>query len=69
MLIAKHEEVEKENTALVAKLVATRHIKHNLVGTNWKALEEADPILQHFIKWVRLRDARMPGDKNTDHHT
>ena len=45
MLIAKHEEVEKENAALVAQLVATRHIKHNLVGTNWKALQEADPIL------------------------
>ena len=38
MLIAKHEEVEKENAALVAQLVATRHIKHNLVGTDWKAL-------------------------------
>ena len=45
MLIAKHEEVKKENTALVAQLVATRHIKHNLVRTNWKALQEADPIL------------------------
>ena len=45
MLIAKHEKVEKENTALVAQLVATRSIKHNLVGTDWKALQEADPIL------------------------
>ena len=34
MLIAKHEEVEKENTTLVAQLVATKHIKHNLVGTD-----------------------------------
>ena len=34
MLITKHEEVEKENAALVAQLVATRHIKHNLVGTD-----------------------------------
>ena len=38
MLITKHEEVEKENAALVAQLVVTRHIKHNLVGTDWKAL-------------------------------
>ena len=52
MLITKHEEVEKENTALVAQLVVTRHIKHNLVGTDWKALQEADPILQHVLKWV-----------------
>ena len=33
MLIAKHEEVEKENATLVAQLVVTRHIKHNLVST------------------------------------
>ena len=38
MLITKHEEVEKENAALVAQLVVTRHIKHNLVGTDWKSL-------------------------------
>ena len=45
MLITKHEEVEKKNAALVAQLVVTRHIKHNLVRTDWKALQEADPIL------------------------
>ena len=45
MLIAKHEEVEKENAALVAQLVATRHIKHNLVRTNWRALQDTDHIL------------------------
>ena len=45
MLITKHEEVEKENAALVAQLVMTRHIKHNLVRMDWKALQEADPIL------------------------
>ena len=64
MLIAKHEEVEKENTALVAQLVATRHIKHNLVGTDWKALQEADPILKHVLKWVRLNDGKTKADKN-----
>ena len=45
MLITKNEEVEKENAALVAQLVAARHIKHNLVGTDWKVLQQADPIL------------------------
>ena len=65
MLIAKHEEVEKENAALVAQLVATRHIKHNLVITDWKALQEANPILRHVLKWVcmmgELKLTRMPG--------
>ena len=72
MLIAKHEEVEKENAALVAQLVVTRHIKHNLVGTDWKALQEADPILQHVLKWVRWNDGRTKADKNArnaDRHT
>ena len=44
MLISKHEEVKKENAALVAQLVVTRHIKHNLVSTDWKALQEAAPF-------------------------
>ena len=64
MLIAKHEEVEKENAALVAQLVATRQIKHNLVRTDWKALQEADPILRHVLKWVRRNDGRTKADKN-----
>ena len=72
MLIAKHEEVEKENATLVAQLVATRHIKHNLVGTDWKALQEADPILKHVLKWVHQNDGRTKADKdakNADHCT
>ena len=72
MLIAKHEEVERENAALVAQLVATRHIKHNLVRTDWKALQEAGPILQHILKWVRRRDGRTKANKNArnaDHRT
>ena len=72
MLIAKHEEVEKVNAALVAQLVATRHIKHNLVGTDWKALQKADPILRHVLKWVRQNDGRTKADKNArnaDHCT
>ena len=71
-LITKHEEVEKENTALVAQLVVTRHIKHNLVRTDWKALQEADPILRHVLKWVCQNDGRIKANKNarnTDCHT
>ena len=43
MLIAKHEEVEKENTALVAQLVVTRHIKHNLVAQTGKHCRRQTP--------------------------
>ena len=64
MLIAKHEEVEKENATLVAQLVVTRHIKHNLVGTDWKALQEADHILWHVLKWVHQNDGKTKADKN-----
>ena len=64
MLIAKDEEVEKENATLVAQLVVTRHIKHNLVGTDWKALQEADPILKHILKWVCRNDGRTKANKN-----
>ena len=39
-------------------LVPMKHIKHNLVGTNWKALLEADPIL-----------SRSKNDKNADYRT
>ena len=45
--------------------MATRHIKHNLVSTDWKALQEADLILQHVLKWVHWNDGRTKADKNT----
>ena len=64
MLIPKHEEVKTENAALVALLVATRHIKHNLVRTEWKSLQEADPILRHVLKWVHQNDGRTKAGKN-----
>ena len=66
MLIARHKEVEKENAALVTQLVVTRRIKHNLVSTDWKALQEADPILKHVLKWVHWNDGRTKADKNAD---
>ena len=48
-LIAKHEEVERQID--LAKLVTMRNVKHNLMGTNWKALQEKDPILWHVLAW------------------
>ena len=38
-LIKKHEEIEEQNAIHLANLVAMKHIKHNLTGTNWKALQ------------------------------
>ena len=49
-LIERHIEVEEQNTLHLADLVATRHVKHNLMGTNWKALQEADPIIGQVLK-------------------
>ena len=49
-LMKKHEEIEKQNTIHLANLVAMKHVKHNLMGTNWKALQEADPIISHVLK-------------------
>ena len=48
----------------MAQLVVTRHIKHNLVGTDWRALQEGDPILQHVLKWVRQNNGKTKADKN-----
>ena len=49
---------------MVAQLVVTRHIKHNLVSTDWKELQEADPILKHILKWVCRNDGRTKANKN-----
>ena len=49
---------------LSAQLVATKHIKHNLVGTDWKALQEGDPILQHVLKWIHQNKWKTKADKN-----
>ena len=62
-LIEKHEEIERENALHFASLVATKHIKHNLTGTNWKALQEADPIISQVLKWKRLSEANRTKDK------
>ena len=53
-LMKKHEEIEKQNAIHLTNLVATKHVKHNLMGTNWKALQEADPIISHVLKWKKI---------------
>ena len=69
-LIEKHEEIEKQNAIHLANLVATKHVKHNLMGTNWKALQEADPIISHVLKWKKMNESNRTRDKNhRDRHT
>ena len=63
-LIEKHVEIEEQNAQHLAELVATRHVKHNLTGTNWKALQEADPIISQVLKWKKLNEANRTKDKN-----
>ena len=62
-LIERHEEIERENAIHLANLVATKHVKHNLTGTNWKALQEADPIISQVLKWKKLNEANHTKDK------
>ena len=52
-LMARHEELEEQVAVDLASLVATCNIKHNLTGTNWKVLQEKDPILQHVLAWKK----------------
>ena len=69
-LIKRHEEIEEENAIYLANLVAMKHVKHNLTGTNWKALQEADPIISHVLKWKRMSESNKTKDKNSrDHRT
>ena len=60
----KHEEIEEQNAIHLANLVAMKHIKHNLMETNWKALQEADPIISHVLKWKRMNESNRTKDKN-----
>ena len=69
-LVKRHEEVEEENAIYLANLVAMKHVKHNLTGTNWKALQEADPIISHVLKWKRMSESNKMKDKSSrDHRT
>ena len=60
----KHEEIEEQNTIHLANLVAMKHVKHNLMGTNWKTLQEADPIISHVLKWKKMNKSNRMKDKN-----
>ena len=37
-LVAKHEEFEKELNIQVTTMIMEKHIKHNLMGLDWKSL-------------------------------
>ena len=49
-LVAKHEEFEKKLNIQVTTMIMEKHIKHNLMGLDWKSLQENDPIIQHVLK-------------------
>ena len=69
-LIAKHEEFEKELNVQVAAMVTEKHIRHNLMGLDWKSLQENDPIIQHVLKWkCRNNDKGAKKDKNANRRT
>ena len=69
-LVAKHEEFEKELNVQVATMIMEKHIKHNLMGLDWKSLPENDPIIQHVLKWKRRNSNKnTKKDKNVDRRT
>ena len=69
-LIAKHEEFEEELNIQVAAMVTEKHIKHNLMGLDWKSLQENDPIIQHVLKWKHHNnDKGAKKDKNANRCT
>ena len=69
-LVAKHEEFEKELNIQVTTMIMEKHIKHNLMGLDWKSLQENDHIIQHVLKWKCCNsDKNAKKDKNTNKHT
>ena len=69
-LVAQHEECEKELNIQVAMMITEKHIKHNLMGLDWKSLQENDPIIQHVLRWkCHNSDKNSKKDKNADRHT
>ena len=69
-LVAKNEEFEKKLNVQVAMMITEKHIKHNLMGLDWKSLQENDPIIQHVLKWKCCNsDKNAKKDKNADRHT
>ena len=69
-LVAKHEEFEKELNIQVATMIMEKHFKHNLMGLDWKTLQENNTIIQHVLKWkCRNRNKNDRKDKNADRRT
>ena len=51
-------------------MITEKHIKHNLMGLDWKSLQENDPIIQHVLKWKCCNSNKnAKKDKNTDRHS
>ena len=68
--MAKHEEFEKELNVQVTTMIMEKHIKHNLMGLDWKSLQENDPIIQHMLKWKHHNsDKNAKKDKNANRCT
>ena len=68
--MAKHEEFENELNVQVTTMITEKHIKHNLMGLDWKSLQENDPIIQHVLKWKCCNSNKnAKKDKNADRHT
>ena len=68
-LVARHEEFEKELNVQVTAMVTEKHIKHNLMGLDWKNLQENDPLIQHVLKWkCHKSNKNVKKDKNTNRH-
>ena len=68
--MAKHEEFEKELNVQVTMMIMEKHIKHNLMGLDWKSLQENNPIIQHVLKWkCHDSDKNAKKDKNANRHT
>ena len=69
-LVAKHEEFENELNVQVATMIMEKNIKHNLMGLDWKSLQENDPIIQHVLKWKCCNSNKnAKKDKNADRRT
>ena len=68
--MAKHKEFENELNVQVTTMITEKHIKHNLMGLDWKSLQENDPIIQHVLKWKCCNSNKnAKKDKNAHRHT
>ena len=51
-------------------MITEKHIKHNLMGLDWKSLQENNPIIQHMLKWKCCNSNKnAKKDKNADRCT